>query len=134
MSRTNSTGARTAALAGASFAGADWTSRSMSNQVLFEPRRGRLWLAKAVAVTLMCAIATLLVVGLTWLGWYAVANARDISVTDGFVGTVGWHVLRAVVLGGLAGLCGYALTMWFRSTVATLGVVFGTTIALVASL
>ena len=34
-------------LLGATFAGHDWNSGSMSNQLLFEPRRGRVWAAKA---------------------------------------------------------------------------------------
>ncbi len=34
-------------IAGCTFAGADWSSGSMTNQLLFEPRRGRVWLAKA---------------------------------------------------------------------------------------
>ena len=37
-------------LVGTTFAGADWNSGSMSNQLLFEPRRARIWLAKAAAV------------------------------------------------------------------------------------
>ncbi len=37
-------------LLGTTFAGADWNSGSMSNQLLFEPRRLRVWAAKAAAV------------------------------------------------------------------------------------
>ena len=37
-------------LVGTTFAGADWNSGSMSNQLLFEPRRSRVWAAKATAV------------------------------------------------------------------------------------
>ena len=34
-------------LAGTTFAGHDWNTGSMSNQLLFEPRRARVWVAKA---------------------------------------------------------------------------------------
>ena len=34
-------------LAGTTFAGHDWASGSVSNQLLFEPRRPRVWAAKA---------------------------------------------------------------------------------------
>ena len=37
-------------LVGTTFVGHDWNSGSMSNQLLFEARRGRVWAAKAVAV------------------------------------------------------------------------------------
>ena len=42
-------------LVGATFVGADWTSGSMSNQLLFEPRRIRVWAAKAGALALLAA-------------------------------------------------------------------------------
>ena len=37
-------------IAGCTFVGADWASGSMTNQLLFVPRRTRVWLAKAGAV------------------------------------------------------------------------------------
>ena len=40
-------------LAGTTFAGHDWNTGSMSNQLLFEPRRERVWLAKALAVGML---------------------------------------------------------------------------------
>ena len=43
-------------LAGTTFVGHDWNTGSMSNQLLFEPRRGRIWTAKALAVTLMALV------------------------------------------------------------------------------
>src|SRR3954471_7441286 len=50
--------AMAAILAAATFSGADWASGSMSNQLLFQPRRVTVWLAKAAAVvvgTTVCA-------------------------------------------------------------------------------
>jgi len=46
-----------AMLIGTTFVGHDWNSGSMSNQLLFEPRRRRVWLAKALAV-LCCGLVT----------------------------------------------------------------------------
>ena len=40
-------------LLGTTFAGHDWNTGSMSNQLLFEPRRERVWLAKALAVGML---------------------------------------------------------------------------------
>ena len=40
-------------LAGTTFVGHDWNTGSMSNQLLFEPRRTRVWTAKAIAVALL---------------------------------------------------------------------------------
>ena len=48
-------------LAGATFVGADWNSGSMSNQLLFESRRTRVWAAKAGALALVAAVTGLVV-------------------------------------------------------------------------
>ena len=48
---------RLRSLVGATFAGADWGSGSMTNQLLFRPRRLRVWPAKAAAVTLGTTLA-----------------------------------------------------------------------------
>ena len=109
---------------GATFAGADWSSGSMSNQTLFEPRRGRVWAAKGVAVAAGCAAAALVVLVGYWLGLLSVADARGIETSGAVQQSVSWMVGRGVLLAALAGLGGYALTMLLRSTVATLAVVF----------
>jgi ABC-2 type transport system permease protein len=111
-------------IAGCTFAGADWSTRSLTNQLIFEPRRTRLWVAKAVAVALGTGLITLVALGGYWLGVGSVAQARDISMSSTDVTHVGWHVLRAVVLSMGAGLGGFALTMAFRHTVATLALLF----------
>jgi hypothetical protein len=111
-------------IAGCTFAGADWSSGSMATQLVFEPRRSRVWLAKAAAVTLGSGLVTALVLGGYWLALGAFAQARDIAVPSGQEIDVGWHVVRAVVLALGAGLGGFALTMIFRHTVATLALLF----------
>ncbi|MCW2849125.1 MAG: transporter permease [Marmoricola sp.] len=111
-------------IAGATFAGADWSSGSISNQLLFESRRSRLWLAKAAAVTIGGGLITLVVLGGYWLGLGAVAQARDLSIPGADVTHVLWHLLRAVALGMGAALGAFALTVIFRHTVATLALLF----------
>lgn len=114
-----------AGLLGATFAGHDWASGSMSNQLLFESRRTRVWVAKLVAVALMVAAVTAVVLALVWLTVWAFAASRDVSVGAGVWGDVLRTQLRGVALvTGVAALA-YALTMWFRSTVGALGVMFG---------
>lgn len=111
-------------VAGCTFAGADWSSGAMTNQLLFQPRRLRLWAAKAGAVTLGSGVVAVVVLGAFWLALWAVAAARgvDVSAADG--AHVGWHLLRATILTMAAGLGGYALTMVFRHSVTTLALLF----------
>lgn len=111
-------------IAGCTFAGADWSSRSLTNQLIFEPRRVRLWAAKAVAVALGTGVVAMAVLAGYWLGLGAVAQARGISPSSADVTHVVWHVLRAVLLAMGAGIGGYALTMAFRHTGVTLALLF----------
>lgn len=109
------------ALAGATFVGADWTSGSMSNQLLFEPRRWRIYLAKALAIALSALVLALAVQTAWWAGMGLVAAARDVDVAPRVVTEIWQQVLRGSTFVALAALGGYAVTMLFRSTVATLG-------------
>ncbi len=123
-------------LAATTFVGADWSSGSMSNQLLFEPRRSRVWAAKATAVALLAALATATVLAAFWAGIWLLVGARDLEVTTAVVRDVQWTSLRAVGLVAAATLGAYAVTMLFRSTVFTLGAMFavsvGSTIVLAA--
>jgi hypothetical protein len=109
---------------GATYAGADWATGSMSNQMLFEPRRVRVWRAKAVAVLVGCTVAAAVLLVAFWLALYLVAEARGIPTGAVVQAQIRGMVLRSVVLAGLAGLGGYALTMLLRSTVASLALLF----------
>ena len=111
-------------VAASTFVGADWASGSMVNQVLFEPRRVRLWTAKAGAVALSSAAVALVVLGGFWLALWLVARARGIDVPDRDVQQVLWHLLRAAVLAAAGAVGAMALTMAFRHTVATLALLF----------
>lgn len=114
---------------GATFAGADWASGSMSNQLLFESRRGRVWTAKALAVLIGTALVAGVVLGGLWLFLHLVAEARDITTPATVQQAVRGDVLRGTLLAGLAGVGGYALSMLTRSTVATVAVLFVVSVA-----
>ena len=116
-------------LLGATFVGADWASGSMSNQLLFEPRRLRVYAAKAGAVVVTGLLLGLAVGAAWWLGLAGVARARDLPVADGVTGDIVWQVVRGALLVAGAGLAGLATTMLFRSTVATLGILFAVVVA-----
>jgi hypothetical protein len=111
-------------VAGCTFAGADWASGSLVNQLIFESRRGRLWLAKAAAVALGSGLVAVVALGGFWVALWLVADARGIRLPDTDLVHVAWHLLRAVVLCMAAAVGGFALTMLFRHTVATLALLF----------
>ncbi len=112
-------------VAGATFAGADWSSGSMSNQLLFEPRRSRVWLAKAGAVALAAFLVTAVVLSLFWLTLYLAAASRGIPTGATVQVDLRWTIARTALLAALAALGSYALTMLLRHTVGTLAMVFG---------
>lgn len=116
-------------LAGTTFAGHDWASGSVSNQLLFEPRRLRMWTAKGAVVTGLATAFAAAVATLFWLLLAVAARSRDIPVGDGILLDSlqsGW---RGAGVAGAAALAGYALTMLFRSTVAALGVLLAASVA-----
>ncbi|MEJ7796664.1 MAG: hypothetical protein WKF50_14000 [Nocardioides sp.] len=123
-------------LAATTFVGADWNSGSMSNQLLFEPRRLRIWLTKAGAVMAVAVVTLGVVLTAFWGGMYLLARSRDIEPLARVVTDIQWTSLRAVLLVAAATLGAYAVTMLFRSTVFTLGalfaVVIGSTVVLAA--
>ena len=112
-------------LAGATYVGADWATGSMSNQLLFEPRRGRVWAAKAIALVLVSSVIAVSMQALFYLG-IRLAESRWAIDTPAHA----WDRLDGIVLRGTlivvgAAVLGFALTTLFRSTVATLGILFG---------
>ncbi|ANH39290.1 ABC-2 family transporter protein [Nocardioides dokdonensis FR1436] len=115
-------------LVGTTFVGHDWNSGSMSNQLLFEPRRSRVWAAKALVVLATGTLVAGLVLAAYWTGLWVLAGSRGLPTGGGVVGDGFELVLRSAVLAGAAALGGYALTMLFRSTVATIGVLFAVSV------
>ena len=118
-----------AMLVGTTFAGHDWNSGSMSNQLLFEPRRRRVWLAKAAAVFVTSLVVSAVALALWWAAVWLLAGVRDVQVTQHVWGTIAASAARGSLLAAGAAVAGYALTMFFRSTVATLGVMFAVAVA-----
>ena len=115
-----------ALVVGTTFVGAEWTSGSMSNLMLFEPRRSRVWLAKVVAVVVVVTAFATAVLGLVVGGSLAAA----VSWSDAsWGGTRGWYAayatLRGITLVVAVALVGVALTLALRSTIATVGLAFG---------
>lgn len=111
-------------LVGTTFAGADWNSGSMSNQLLFEPRRLRVWAAKAAAVVAVAVVTSAALLGAFWGVTALVADAWEIKVPPDITGTILASSARAVLVIGAATLGAYAVTMLVRSTVFTLGAMF----------
>ena len=66
-------------LAGTTFAGHDWASGSVSNQLLFEPRRPLVWAAKGAVVTALAGLFAAAVVTAYWLLLGAGRRARATS-------------------------------------------------------
>lgn len=115
-------------LCGATFAGGDWHTGSLANQLLFRPRRSQVWLAKAGAVLLGSTVAATVLVGAFWLALLAAARARGIEVPPSVQTDLWWTSARGVALAAAAALGGYALSMLLGSTAATLAVLFGYTV------
>lgn len=114
-----------AVLVGATFAGADWSSGSMTNQLLFRPRRLRLWATKAAAVLIGTVVAAAIVLAWFWGALIAVAQARDLEVADPVLREILLGSGRALALVAATALGGFALTMWLRRTGGTIGALFG---------
>ena len=112
------------AVAASLFAGSDWASGSIVTQVVFEPRRIRLFAAKGIAVMVASGLVALVTVGGFWLAMYLVALDRDVPHGSGVTSDIGWHLLRAVLFSMGAALGAYALTMLLRHTAATLALLF----------
>ncbi|QIX27052.1 ABC transporter permease subunit [Nocardioides sp. JQ2195] len=109
-----------AMILGTTFAGADWASGSMSNQLLFESRRARLWLAKAAAAAIGGVVLAVVGSAVFWSLYAGLAAIRDVPLA-GSGDDVGALALRSLLFAGGAALMGFAVTMLFRSTVACLG-------------
>ena len=109
---------------GTTFAGHDWNTGSISNQLLFEPRRQRVWAAKLLAVALVAGVLAAAVLFAHWTGLSAVSSARDLEQAPHAVEAAYKQAVLGTALVTGAAVLGFALTTLLRSTVATLGVLF----------
>jgi ABC-2 type transport system permease protein len=113
-------------IAGTTFVGAEYASGSMSNLLLFEPRRGRVWAAKVAAVLVVTTAFAVLVLGIAMLVSFTAAVAwSDVSWT----GADSWHAAYATARGiavvVASAVVGVAMTLAVRATIATVGLVLG---------
>jgi uncharacterized protein YjeT (DUF2065 family) len=116
-----------ALLLGASFIGAEWHHRTITNTLTWEPRRARLLIAKALACAGVIFVA---VVGLqAFLGGALVPSAvyhGDFAGTGwAWLWTTAGAVLRSASMAAIASVIGVSIASVGRSTVAALGVAFG---------
>jgi hypothetical protein len=115
---------------GASSGGAEWSSRSMTLQLLWEPRRFRLlslkWLALGLVTAATAAVAMMLALTLgavtAWLR--GVADVADGAFDNGIYGELAGAAGRGVLLVVIAASFGYAIAMLVRNTGAALGTAF----------
>lgn len=128
------------AVAGVTFAGAEWSAGTIGTQLLHEPRRGVVWSGKLAALLLVALVLAVLGVVLTWAvtywfsaRWGSTAlmipgreTGEPVAVT---ASSVVWRAVRvvALIVGATAG--GYGLAMLFRSSLGALGLVAGYAIA-----
>src|SRR3954469_18149442 len=116
--------AGTAVLVGATFAGAVWSSGSMSNQMLFVPRRARVWVTKAIAVVIGATALSAVVTAAFWLLLYAVSASRGLHTSAATWRAIAETSGRGVALSAAVALGSFAITMLLRHTGATLGLLF----------
>lgn len=119
-------------IVGASSGGAEWSSRSMTLQLLWEPRRLRLlltkWLALLIVMVSLAFLATALALGLaaltasmrgTWTG-----SLPSEFGSHSLAESLGLMTLRGLALVAVAATIGYAIAILVRNTGASLGVAF----------
>lgn len=122
-------GAGTAAvlfLVGTTSGGADWTAKTMTALLFWEPRRLRV-LATKMAVVVAVALVVAVAVQAAWLVIGSVVTATRGSWAGrppDFWSQLFWLDARLAVLGMLAAGGGYALACLIRNTGAALGVTF----------
>lgn len=111
-----------AVLIGATMIGAEWSAGSVGTQLLFEPRRPRVWAAKAAAIALVAAAMAAAVFTLVWLSILAAyAVWSDDGLPSGFLRDLSLTGARGAAFVAVGGLAGYAVTMAVRHTVVVVG-------------
>jgi hypothetical protein len=116
-----------AAWLGASLAGADWTNGTMATLLTWEPRRVRVMLTRAAVVILVVAFVLLFLQVFFSIVYSAVAalfGTTALSPPD-LWSDVAAVIGRVCSMGVAVGLIAYAVAMIGRSTVASLGALFG---------
>lgn len=111
---------------GASFIGAEWHAGTVATLLVWEPRRFRVFVAKAFALVLFAFVAAVLVQALLVASLAPAAIFR--GTTTGVDSTWFREVLglgfRGALVGAFAALIGFAIASLGRNTAAALGVAF----------
>jgi hypothetical protein len=110
-------------LVGASFVGAEWGSGTMSTLLTWEPRRGRVLVAKVVACAVLLALSVAVFLAFVAVVFFLVAALR--GVTDGTTSSMWWTLsgiwARGAGLAVFSGTLGAALATLTRSTAGGVG-------------
>jgi ABC-type transport system involved in multi-copper enzyme maturation permease subunit len=114
-------------LLAASLGGADWTNNTMTTLLTWEPRRVRVFLTRALVVAVTIGVITVFLQVVFCAVYALVAATRGSTL---FLPTHFWTDLattigRVSAMAIAVGLVAYVLAMIGRSTVASLGIVFG---------
>jgi ABC-2 type transport system permease protein len=96
----------------------------MSNQLLFQPRRAKVWLAKAASVVVGTTVCAAVVVAGFWAAMLLLAQSRGLSTSSATVSDIVGSSARGLGLVAGVALGSFALTMLLRHTVGTLGLLF----------
>jgi ABC-2 type transport system permease protein len=115
------------ALLGASLGGADWTSGTMGTLLTWEPRRARVFLVRALVVAVFVISITLFLQIVFALVFWLVTALRGVTtfLPPHLLGDVAGTMLRVSAMAIGFALVAYVLAMIGRSTVSSLGVLFG---------
>ncbi len=121
---------------GVIFAGSDWANGTVGTQLLFQPRRGQVFVAKAIVLGVLAAVSGTVMIGAAWAlsHWAAARWGTTVMIeSPGFRGeqvTVSTadllgRALRALAVVIAATLGGYALAMLFRGSLLPLALIAG---------
>lgn len=118
-------------LLGSTFLAAEFGASGFGTQLLFEPRRWRLYAAKVAAVAVGCALAAVLIIAWTGLGQYVASALRGSTagVDAGWLADRAGDSGRAAGACALAAVCALAVAALARRTVVAVGIFFGLVIA-----
>lgn len=111
----------------ASFIGAEWHAGTVATQLTWEPRRLRVFAAKAVVAIVLAAVLTVVLQAL--LGAALVPAAAFRGSTDGL--DEAWLreglgvLLRGAAISAIAAAFGYSIASVARNTAASMGLGFG---------
>jgi hypothetical protein len=117
-------GAVVAFLIGASFVGAEWGSGNIATFLTWEPRRGRVLLAKLAAIAIVSAVAVAVLLFLIAVIHFPVASWRGSTrgANGAFWGSVAESCGRAAGLAGMFAAAGGSIAMVARSTAGAFAV------------